>query len=681
MSSRLSKFLRIAPREHLRPSTVERLSAFEGFEAVGEESVSVEHTAEISIHDEAVFLLHVAAEIEHALMVQYLYAAYSLGGSQIPEDKKELVDDWKKIMFSVAKEEMGHLASVQNLLHLIGGPLNFEREDFPFRSDIYPFRFKLEPLTKNSLAKYVFAEMPSDLSGDDIDEIRERAMGANMNDPVNHVGKLFEAIAGLFNQKNPDGTYNLTELFEDSENYQAGDSWKGENFVLNKVKNRQEAITLIENIAKQGEGLEVKHIQTPGANLMESAVMQDSHYVRLRSIYDDFPETGDWEPSIKIATNPNTNYVISEESSDGRDNLEKELKQGRITNPETMLWAQLLNTRYRRLLTAISHALYLDSGNSSEAKRREILRSWVFQEMLINIKRLSGFLISLPVHDAPAESIIFAGPPFELPYSLDLPALERNRWILQRDIIMASQMLTARILKETTPTDDQRDYLIGLAKSDEKDLKTAKDPDKPMEEPDMKRFSEVKSILEDAVGNVAIGAHENFWRDKTRDQFIDFQVFGQILIAKKDDGTFDENESNLIKALEGRTPFGSDIGTLNANLRRMPAGRSPVPQEKIDIIRKWIGDGCPDDDDDSTNGEDTTALSFETDIKGLFRETPDRSVMLAIAQFDLHKFEDVTNRADQILARLEDGSMPCDGKWSDDLISTFKKWIDDGKKP
>src|SRR4051812_20360599 len=35
------------------------------------------HDPPLAPRDEASFLLHVAAEIEHALMVQYLYAAYS----------------------------------------------------------------------------------------------------------------------------------------------------------------------------------------------------------------------------------------------------------------------------------------------------------------------------------------------------------------------------------------------------------------------------------------------------------------------------------------------------------------------------------------------------------------------------------------------------------------------------
>jgi hypothetical protein len=97
-------------------------------------------------------------------MVQYLYAAYLLGGPQVPQDKQQLVNGWRRTLLDIAREEMGHLASVQNLLRFVGGPLNLEREDFPFRTGFYPFRFKLERLTKNSLAKYVYAEMPEGLA-------------------------------------------------------------------------------------------------------------------------------------------------------------------------------------------------------------------------------------------------------------------------------------------------------------------------------------------------------------------------------------------------------------------------------------------------------------------------------------------------------------------------------------
>src|SRR6476619_1929144 len=134
----------------------------------GSHASSVPGAPEIPVHDtplaprdEAVFLLHTGAEIEHALLVQYLYAAYSLKSPEdVPQEYGAKVKAWRRTLLDIAREEMGHLITVQNLLRLIGGPLNFEREDYPFRSQLYPFHFRLEPLSRASLAKYILAEMP-----------------------------------------------------------------------------------------------------------------------------------------------------------------------------------------------------------------------------------------------------------------------------------------------------------------------------------------------------------------------------------------------------------------------------------------------------------------------------------------------------------------------------------------
>src|SRR5215204_6946912 len=146
-------------------------------------------------------ILHTAAEIEHALMVQYLYAAYSLPtmsrvgeapfhfqGPNVPPNAQTFVNRWRRTIVGIAMEEMGHLITVQNLLRFIGGALNFEREDFPFRT-LYPFRFQLEPLTKTSLAKYVAAEMPENPAQPDelIREIVRRATGSAGGVNVNRV--------------------------------------------------------------------------------------------------------------------------------------------------------------------------------------------------------------------------------------------------------------------------------------------------------------------------------------------------------------------------------------------------------------------------------------------------------------------------------------------------------------
>ena len=72
---------------------------------------------------------------------------------------------------------------------------------------------------------------------------------------------------------------------------------------------------------------------------------------------------------------------------------------------------------------------------------------------------------------------------------------------------------------------------------------------------------------------------------------------------------------------------------------------------------------------------ETTGVSFERDIKPLFRES-DRESMRET--FDLWSYEDVKESADDILGVLEAGSMPCDGPWPADQVAVFKAWIDAG---
>src|SRR5262245_22689812 len=69
------------------------------------------HDPPLAPRDEAVFLLHTAAEIEHALLVQYLYAAYSLKSKDQIDDNdsekdkhRKQVQAWRQTLMSIAKE-------------------------------------------------------------------------------------------------------------------------------------------------------------------------------------------------------------------------------------------------------------------------------------------------------------------------------------------------------------------------------------------------------------------------------------------------------------------------------------------------------------------------------------------------------------------------------------------------
>ena len=85
-------------------------------------------------------LLHIDAGIEHGLMVQCVpLRAYSLGGDQVPPDKRALVRRWQQTLLSIAKEEMGHLLTVQNVITCLGGALELDRRDYPWDHDFIRF--------------------------------------------------------------------------------------------------------------------------------------------------------------------------------------------------------------------------------------------------------------------------------------------------------------------------------------------------------------------------------------------------------------------------------------------------------------------------------------------------------------------------------------------------------------
>ena len=116
-------------------------------------------------------------------------------------------------------------------------------------------------------------------------------------------------------------------------------------------------------------------------------------------------------------------------------------------------------------------------------------------------------------------------------------------------------------------------------------------------------FSRVIAILDEAIGGPGeeIGAHGAFWRDTTRDEFIELTVFGRPVVALGDGA-----HSNLVLALKGEVPFGSDLPDApeDAIFRRMPAGLDPVPAESISVIEQWIDDDCPDDSSADATSKD-----------------------------------------------------------------------------
>ncbi len=69
------------------------------------------------------------------------------------------------------------------------------------------------------------------------------------------------------------------------------------------------------------------------------------------------------------------------------------------------------------------------------------------------------------------------------------------------------------------------------------------------------------------------------------------------------------------------------------------------------------------------------AVGYAHDIRPLFRETDISSMSKA---FDLASYDDVRANAERILTVLSKGSMPCDGRWPEDRVELFRRWVQGG---
>src|SRR5271168_1792878 len=89
---------------------------------------------------ELIQVLGIASELEHNLMCQYLFAAYSLkrypheGLSSVQLDTAR---SWGARITMVARQEMEHLGFVMNLRSAIGASPYFKRPNFPQKLDYY----------------------------------------------------------------------------------------------------------------------------------------------------------------------------------------------------------------------------------------------------------------------------------------------------------------------------------------------------------------------------------------------------------------------------------------------------------------------------------------------------------------------------------------------------------------
>jgi hypothetical protein len=384
--------------------------------------------------EDAIGLLQLAAEIEHSLMVQYLYAAASVRpGTGVSARNKVL---------GVAVQEMGHLMAVQNLLLLVGGPdaLHFGRDGIRAGSANNPIPLVLEPVSATALAKFIVAEMPATI-GDDA--LRQRVEGLmkiaekSAGTTPHRVGALYAKLFWLFQPDDrltpplnlvPDEEHGLFAGWHlDPKDFTGPaviaefQATRGEwvkssvpRFILSTVASTQDALDLIATVSEQGEGL---------------GDAQDSHFYEFLELLDDLG-------TLPITTLPVNPVARSAPAPDAGTTAP-------IQSPYAKLWAELFDVRYNLLLLDLWHAA---STPTSSPKRRALIALafanmgfvWQISEQLLQIRE---------THQA-----LDAAPPFGLKYE-DLPGEEVLRW--QRHALLIGAQ--AEILREIRSSPEFQD--------------------------------------------------------------------------------------------------------------------------------------------------------------------------------------------------------------------------------
>lgn len=374
----------------------------------------------IESRDELIAALNEAAELEHGLLVQYIFAALSLKrdvGDGVSARSAELARGWAGQMMKIARDEMAHLGNVCNMLTAIGGATRFGRPNFPQPGGrYYPFDFTLERFSSKTLVRFMRFEQPR---GEHLPEAAQTADGPRVGPPeYDYVGELYQAIATGFS------TIDEKELFIGPRFAQDADDWSNPGrFRLFLVKDRASAIVAIDAIVAEGEG-------APGHR-------EGSHFATFRKIHEEYRAAGEPDVVHPVVSNPRTR------------SLEDAPIGGTIITDEfTLRVARLFNDVYAVSLWLLTQ--YYSYSGESAAQRAE-LQLLARSAMGCGVRPLAEVLTTLPVGADAEFAGSTAGAPFEILRYPSIPNYVPNRWVLLDESLRAAAAEARALSDDATP--------------------------------------------------------------------------------------------------------------------------------------------------------------------------------------------------------------------------------------
>jgi hypothetical protein len=408
----------------------------------------------VAKRDRLADLLTQAAQVEHSVLAEYLFAAFSLkrteaeGGVTLAQ--LETMRGWSKSLMLVARQEMAHLGLVSNLLTAIGHAPVFRRPSFPIPAGKFPLETRsqssLEALSQKCVLRFVCYEMPK---------------------RVNRGAKRYlEKYLGDFTESTYDGIYQLyVEILDllkeiDQKVLFIGPPWAqfqtGGNSVLARgrdfpksstgrpiydmsikpVTDLKSAKAAIEQIITEGEGAEsVPHER------VDAAGQPSSHFSRFLEMHRQLTEQGtDFKPARNVVSNPQI------DTGDGPPVPGVHY----VTHGYTKKVMTLFDNAYGTMLLMLMR--YFAHTDESGADLMGVQDTVFFPMMTAGIRPLAEILTQLPAYKG-GKTDYRAGPSFIIPESIQLLPHRQSAWRVIGDEL---QMLAERaddIRKEKPPGD------------------------------------------------------------------------------------------------------------------------------------------------------------------------------------------------------------------------------------
>jgi len=393
---------------------------------------------DITTRAELINALRVAAELEHGLMAQYLFAVYSMKRytyEDLDEVQLERVRRWSSSITLIARQEMEHLGLALNLLSAIGGTPSFTRPNMPQRANYYGKAGIKLTLTRGDLAtikRFQHFEAPQKLldktkhgvidQGDAVTWCERKNKKIDSRDDLTDMFGRMAAAPPKLLQAAPVLTFGWDSVQQLYESIRKGFETLGESLFVGKpslqifggpsspqhgtmndlnqygldiinvhdVASARQAITMI---LEQGEGV-----------VVNASYLRWTHFCLFTKIRGEMEQFGLGQTAARpVVANPMT-MLYPDVCPDDEVTL--------LKDATTIEVARLFNGSYELMLLLL---LYLYSDNvRTQEQVNALMDAAFFPLMTMFIRPLAEVLTEMPAGVTTKDGMTNAGPGYEL---------------------------------------------------------------------------------------------------------------------------------------------------------------------------------------------------------------------------------------------------------------------------